>query len=137
MGQTSTTEVCRLLVVGPTSQVDLSVPTHVPVADLMPALLRGLGPDLADRGLEHSGWVLQRIGEAAFDEDATVADLGLLDGDLVCVRPRSEQFPPLDFDDLIDGVATGMRARSGLWRPRTTRLASLATLAALLATVLV
>jgi type VII secretion integral membrane protein EccD len=135
-GQSSTTEVCRLVVVGPASQVDLSVPTHIPLVDLMPALLRGLGPDLADRGLEHSGWVLQRLGEAPLDEDSTVADLGLLDGDTLHMRPRSDQIPPLDFDDLIDGVATGMRARSGLWRPRHTRLASLATLAALLTTAL-
>ncbi|MEX5636813.1 type VII secretion integral membrane protein EccD [Parafrankia sp. FMc2] len=136
MGQTSTTEVCRLLVVGPTSQVDLSVPAHIPLSDLAPALLRSLGEDLADRGLEHSGWVVQRLGEAPLDDDLTVSDLGLLDGDMVCVRPRSDQLPPLDFDDLIDGVATGMRTRSGRWRPGATRVASLATLATLLATVL-
>jgi hypothetical protein len=57
--ETGTAEMCRLLVVGPTSRVDLSVPTHVPLSDThvplsdrMPALLRNLGPDLADRGLE-------------------------------------------------------------------------------------
>ncbi|OHV30856.1 type VII secretion integral membrane protein EccD [Parafrankia colletiae] len=137
MVQNSTAEVCRLLVVGPTSQVDLSVPTHIPLSDLMPALLRGLGPDLADRGLEHSGWVLQRLGETPLDEDATVADHDLLDGETLYVRPRSDQLPPLDFDDLIDGVATGMRSRSGHWRPRNTRLAALAVLAAPLVTVLV
>ena len=128
MGQNSAAEVCRLLVIGPASQVDLSVPTHVPLSDLMPALLRGLGPDLADRGLEHSGWVAQRPGEASLDEDLSVADHGLLDGDTLHVRPRSDQLPPLDFDDLIDGVASGMRARSGLWRPRTTRAASVLAL---------
>ncbi|CUU56040.1 type VII secretion integral membrane protein EccD [Parafrankia irregularis] len=129
MGQSSVAEVCRLLVVGPTSQVEVSVPCHVPLADLMPALLRGLGPDLADRGLEHSGWVAQRLGEPPLDEDDSVADHGLLDGDTVHLRPRSDQIPPLDFDDLIDGVSTGIKARSGLWRPRTTRLASLLALA--------
>jgi type VII secretion integral membrane protein EccD len=121
MAGSSAAEVCRLLVVGPTSRIDLSVPTHVPLADLMPAMLRGLGPDLADRGLEHSGWVVQRLGEAPLDEDLSVADHNLLDGDAVHLRPRSDQIPPLDFDDLIDGVATGMRARAGVWRARTNR----------------
>jgi type VII secretion integral membrane protein EccD len=136
VGQTSTAEVCRLLVIGPTSQVELSVPTHVPLSDLMPALLRNLGPDLADRGLEHGGWVVQPPGEAPLDEDLSVTDHGLLDGDTLHVRPRSDQIPPLDFDDLIDGVATGIRARSGLWRPRTTRTASALALVAWLVVAL-
>lgn len=132
MAQSSTAEVCRLLVVGPTSRIDLSVPTHVPLSDLMPAMLRSLGPDLADRGLEHSGWVVQRLGEAPLDEDLSVADHNLLDGDAVHLRPRSDQIPPLDFDDLIDGVATGMRARAGLWRQRTNRTASALVMTVLL-----
>ncbi len=124
MAQSSAAEVCRLLVIGPTSRVDLSVPTHVPLTDLMPALLRSLGPDLADRGLEHSGWVVQRLGSPPLDEDLSVAEHELLDGDTVHVRPRSDQIPPLDFDDLIDGISTGISARSGLWRPRTTHAVS-------------
>lgn len=116
--------VCRLLVVGPTSQVDVSVPTHIPLADMMPALLGALGPDLADRGLEHSGWLAQRLGEAALDESRTVGDLGLLDGEVVHVRPRTDQIPPLAYDDLIAGVSAGIRDRAGLWRPETTRLAA-------------
>ncbi|CAO5234349.1 type VII secretion integral membrane protein EccD [Frankia sp. AgKG'84/4] len=132
MAGSNTAQVCRLLVVGPTSRVDLSVPTHVPLADLMPAMLRSLGPDLADRGLEHSGWVVQRLGEPPLDEDLCVADHDLLDGDAVHLRPRSDQIPPLDFDDLIDGVATGMRARSGRWRLRTNRAAAMVVLALLL-----
>jgi type VII secretion integral membrane protein EccD len=125
MYEASAGQVCRLVVVGPSSRVDLSVPVHVPFADLLPTLLRSLGTDLADRGLEHSGWVLQRLGEPPLDEDSTTEDLDLVDGDVVHLRPRSEQIPPLDFDDLVDGVATGMRNRSGLWRPETTRNVSL------------
>jgi type VII secretion integral membrane protein EccD len=137
MSETSLGEVCRLAVVGPTSRVDLSVPVHVPVTDLMPALLRSLGTDLADRGLEHSGWVLQRLGEPPFDEDSTTQDLGLADGDVVHLRPRSEQIPPLDFDDLVDGIATGIGLRSGLWRSSTTRFVSLCALALWIAVALV
>ncbi|GAA3622112.1 hypothetical protein GCM10022223_43770 [Kineosporia mesophila] len=136
MSETSLGEVCRLVVVGPTSRVDLSVPVHVPVTDLMPALLRSLGTDLADRGLEHSGWILQRLGHPAFDEDSTTADLGLVDGDVVHLRPRSEQIPPLDFDDLVDGIANGIGGRSGLWRATTTRFVSLCALALWIAVVL-
>ncbi|MEU5941625.1 type VII secretion integral membrane protein EccD [Micromonospora sp. NPDC047548] len=126
-------ELCRLLVVGPTSQVDVSLPTHIPLADLMPAVLSALGPDLADRGLEHSGWIVQRLGGPALDESSTVDDLELLDGEVVHVRPRTDQIPPLAYDDLIDGVSAGIRKRSGLWRPQTTRVTALLLFAAWLA----
>ncbi|WP_432990129.1 type VII secretion integral membrane protein EccD [Dactylosporangium sp. CA-233914] len=129
-------DVCRLMVVGPTSRVDVSVPTHIPLADMMPALLGALGPDLADRGLEHSGWIAQRLGEPALDESRTVGDLGLLDGEVVHVRPRTDQIPPLAYDDLIDGVSAGLGKRSGLWRPETTRLAAVLSLAAWLGVAL-
>jgi type VII secretion integral membrane protein EccD len=127
-------ELCRLLVVGPASQVDVSLPTHIPLADMMPALLNALGPDLADRGLEHSGWIVQRLGGPALDEARTVADLELLDGEAVHVRPRTDQIPPLAYDDLIDGVSAGIGKRSGLWRPQTTRLAAVLLLGGWLGT---
>jgi len=103
----------------------------------MPALLGALGPDLADRGLEHSGWIAQRLGEPALDEARTIGDLGLLDGETVHVRPRTEQIPPLAYDDLIDGVSAGMLGRAGLWKPETTRLAAVLSLGGWLAAGLV
>jgi type VII secretion integral membrane protein EccD len=118
-------DICRLTVVGPASQVDVSLPTHIPLTDMMPALLHALGPDLADRGLEHSGWIAQRFGGQALNESRTVADLELLDGETVYVRPRTDQIPPLAYDDLIDGVSAGIRKRSGLWRAQTTRFAGM------------
>jgi type VII secretion integral membrane protein EccD len=104
------------------------------LADLLPALLHHLGENLADTGLAHGGWVLQRLGAAPFDEDATIASLGLHDGDVVHLRPRSDQIPPVDFDDLLDGVATGLRSRAGRWRPEMTRWTALGLLALVLGT---
>ncbi|TBL34425.1 type VII secretion integral membrane protein EccD [Verrucosispora sp. SN26_14.1] len=127
-------QMCRLVVCGPDRQIELAVPAQVLVADLLPALLHHLGEDLANTGLLHGGWVLQRLGAPPFDEDGTVASLGLRDGDTVHLRPRAEQIPPVDFDDLIDGVATGARARSGLWQPQMVRWAALGVLGVLLGT---
>jgi type VII secretion integral membrane protein EccD len=101
--------------------VELAVPVHVPLIDLLPALLGHLGENLADAGLDHEGWVLQRLGDPPLREELSVAALGLRDGDLVHLRPRADQLPPLDFDDLIDGIATGISARSDRWRPEMSR----------------
>ncbi len=114
-------EMCRLTICGPTSHIELAVPVHVSVADLIPTFLDHLGPELAGAGLEHDGWVLQRLGEPALDEDLGTAALGLYDGDVLHLRPRGDQLPPVDFDDLVDGVATGTADRPDRWRPEMTR----------------
>lgn len=116
--------VCRLTVRGPARQVDLAVPVNVLIADLMPVLLHHLGEELPDRGLLHEGWVLQRLGGPALAEDTTVAALGLRDGDVLYLRGRADQLPPVDFDDLIDGLATAVRGRGGRWTAQLTRIAA-------------
>ena len=119
-------EVCRLTVYGPKSRVELAVPAHVPLTDLLPTFLGHLGQELATTGLDHGGWVLQRLGEPPLEEDLGTAALGLYDGDILHLRPRDEQLPPVDFDDLVDGVADGIAKRKDAWRPEFTRRLSLA-----------
>ena len=114
-------DLCCLTVCGPARSVELAVQVHVPLIDLLPALVGHLGDGLADAGLEHGGWVLQRLGDPPLREDQSVAVLGLHDGDVVHLRPRADQLPPHDFDDLIDGVATGISRRSDRWRPEMSR----------------
>ncbi|BCB74688.1 type VII secretion integral membrane protein EccD [Phytohabitans flavus] len=123
--------------VGPERQVEVAVPSHVAIADLLPTLLNHLGAALADEGLTHGGWVLQRLGESPLDEDGSAASLGLRDGETVHLRPRSEQLPAVDFDDLIDGVGTGVSERASRWRPEMTRWALLISAAVVLALGLV
>ncbi|GIE04182.1 type VII secretion integral membrane protein EccD [Paractinoplanes durhamensis] len=133
MTDASTAEMCRLVVCGPDRQIEVAVPASVLVADLLPALLHHLGEGLADNGLPHGGWVLQRIGTAPLDEEVTVAAAGLHDGEVVHLRPRAEQLPEVDFDDLVDGVATGVGNRPGKWRPEMMRWAAQGAAAVLLA----
>jgi type VII secretion integral membrane protein EccD len=133
----TTDDLCRLTVCGPSRSVELAVPAHVPLIDLLPALLGHLGDDLADAGLEHDGWVLQRLGDVPLREDLSVAAHGLHDGDMVYLRPRAAQLPPLDFDDLIDGIAVGISGRSDRWRPEMTRKLLVGLFAAPLVTGLI
>ncbi len=130
-------DLCRLVVCGPVRSVELAVPVHVPLIDLLPALLGHLGENLADSGLDHEGWVLQRLGDPPLREELSIAALGLRDGDLVHLRPRADQLPPADFDDLIDGIAVSISSQPDRWRPGMSRLLLAGLLAGSLAVGLV
>ncbi|MFD4656758.1 type VII secretion integral membrane protein EccD [Kitasatospora sp. NPDC058444] len=118
--------LCRLRFHAPGTAFELAVPADVPLADLLPAVLGHAGPELAEEGLEHGGWVLQRLGEEPLDEERTAEALGLHDGDALYLRARHEALPTVHFDDLVDGVATGMHERGDTWRPALTRVLAVA-----------
>jgi type VII secretion integral membrane protein EccD len=113
--------LCRLTVRAPAKTIDLAVPTDVPVADLLPAVLGYGGDDLGESGLEHEGWILQRLGGAPLDQEATLDSLDLHDGDTVYLRPRTEVLPEVRLDDLVDGISTTMKERSHGWSPQASR----------------
>ena len=126
-------DLCRVTIIAPRTRVDMALPVDVPLADLLPTLLRHAGEDLPDAGLVHSGWVLQRMGETPLDPARTVSSLGVRDGEILHFRPRQAQLPELAFDDVVDAIATASRDRSDRWQPSTTRAFSFAVVAGALA----
>lgn len=99
----------------------MAVPVETPLIDALPVVLSTLDPQAGDHGTGHDGWVLQRIGEAPLDEERTPADLDLLDGDTVHLRPRADAFPPIGYDDLIHGLAEQVERHHGAWTPARLR----------------
>ncbi|GAA3776768.1 hypothetical protein GCM10023083_11850 [Streptomyces phyllanthi] len=116
-----TNDLCRLMLVTPSTSLEVAVPSDVPLYDLLPTLLSYAGPDLADAGVEHDGWVIQRLGEPPLDEERTLAMLAVRDGDTLHLRPRRAELPVIDYDDLITGVADGVSRRPDRWRDSMTR----------------
>ncbi|WP_295823897.1 type VII secretion integral membrane protein EccD [uncultured Microbacterium sp.] len=125
----SSGDMCRLSVVGPTSRVELAVPSHIPIVELLPTIVGHLDPSLATRGLDHGGWVLQRLGHPPLDEDRGTAAAGLLDGDVLFLRPRASALAEAQYDDVVDGVQSVLDARSDEWSSASTRRAALAATA--------
>ncbi|MGP4017775.1 type VII secretion integral membrane protein EccD [Saccharopolyspora sp. 5N708] len=116
-----TSQLCRLRVLVKDRSVELALPTDVALVDMLPAILQHAGPELADEGVEHEGWVLQRLGKAPLDENRTAAEIGLLDGETVHLRPRAASLPEIDFDDLVDGIADQVRRRPDRWTDALSR----------------
>ncbi|MFF8430644.1 type VII secretion integral membrane protein EccD [Streptomyces sp. NPDC016566] len=118
--------LCRLRFHAPEVGFELAVPADIPLADLLPTVIGYAGADMEETGIDHGGWILQRLGGEPLDEEATPASLDLHDGDALYVRPRRAALPPVHFDDIVDGVATGMQQRGDGWRPVWTHHLSLA-----------
>ena len=115
---------CRLTVITPKWRVDLAVPVDIPISDLLATLVRSMGPDLADDGAAHGGWVLQKLGKPPLEPSSTLASAQVRDGDVLRLRPGSTQLPELAFDDVLDAVASGVNERTPRWRPQHTARAS-------------
>jgi type VII secretion integral membrane protein EccD len=128
----------KVTIVAPQSRVDLALPADVPIADLLPTLLRYARPDLADDGVTHGGWVLSRLGGVPLDSSRTSAQLDIRDGEMLFFTPRAQAAPEVVFDDVVDAVATGTQERGGRWQAANARRFALGLgVAALLAGALV
>jgi len=95
-------DVCRITVVGPRYRVDVALPATVPFADLFPAIAHFSRLDAREAP---GGWVLQRLGQRAFAPSMTPAAAGLLDGELIYLRPRVVELPEMMSDDIADEIA--------------------------------
>ncbi|MFE5027881.1 type VII secretion integral membrane protein EccD [Streptomyces sp. NPDC056656] len=138
MADSAAVGLCRLTVRAPQKAVDLAVPSDIPVIDLLPTLVDHAGDGLAESGLEHGGWVLQRLSGERLEEESSLDSLGLKDGETVLLRPHTELLPEIRLDDLVDGIATTMRDRPYGWTAVVSRrtLLSFAVATALGAAVL-
>ncbi|MFE9207263.1 type VII secretion integral membrane protein EccD [Micromonospora sp. NPDC007230] len=131
----TTTGLIRVTIAAPRRRIDLALPERSPVAEILPALLRHAGEDLADDGVPDGGWVLRRPDGAPVDEGRTLAANRVRDGEVLHLVARREPWPELEYDDVVDAIARGAGRSGRLWGPRHTRLAGLvgATVAMLIA----
>ncbi|WP_459545890.1 type VII secretion integral membrane protein EccD [Nocardia sp. X0981] len=138
-------ELRRVSVISATTQVDLGLPATVPlvtfIGDLVAVIESRNAPSAepdenAPRAAEH--WTLGRLGQPPIPLDATLAEAGIFDGDLLLLRSvRSKEPLPL-FDDVIDAIARLTDSASRNWSDTAARRLGLAValLAAPLAMVL-
>jgi type VII secretion integral membrane protein EccD len=112
-------DLCRVTVVTPTGHADLALPSTIPLAELIPTLLRHANQD--PPSAQAVDWVLQRLGEEPFDEDSTLGALAVRDGEVLHLRPRAEAIPTIGFDDIVDGIGRAIGQRPDRWRAAMTR----------------
>lgn len=119
------TGLALVTVSGPQRRVDVALPEHVPLAELLPELLRHVGEGLADDGERHGGWVLRRADGSVLQAGQALTQQGVRDGDLLLLVPARTQWPELEYDDLVEVVAEGARRHGAGWTAAATRVACL------------
>ena len=118
---TPTTVFSRVTVVAPQTRIDVALPADVAVADLLPMLLEMARERSPDGGSRHGGWCLAKLGDTAMEPSRTLAGAGVIDGDLLQLRRRSESPPPPLFDDVVDAIAVASPDSYRPWTPHTAR----------------
>jgi type VII secretion integral membrane protein EccD len=118
--------LARVTIAAPSRRVDVALPDTVPVAELLPALLRSAGEGLADDGQQHGGWVLRTTEGAVVDPARSLAAQELRDGEVLHLVPRRVEWPELDYDDVVDAIARDARRESRSWGSAATRRTGLA-----------
>lgn len=122
----NTTGLVRVTVAAPARRIDLALPERAPLAELLPGLLRHAGEDLADTGALNGGWVLRRADGTALDSARTLAAQRVRDGEVLHLTHAHTDWPELEYDDLVDAIATGSARTGGAWGPKHTRATGLA-----------
>jgi type VII secretion integral membrane protein EccD len=112
---------CHVTIVGPRRKADLALPADIPLPNVLPGLLRALG-EVNGEHAAAPGWTLQRLGGAPLDLSQSLGSLGVLDGEILYLRPREAILPPALYDDVADVVAGAVREGRGTWSSKATRV---------------
>lgn len=107
------TGFCRITVVAPNVRVDVALPEDVPLAELLPDVLR-MADQWQSEGA-HAGFVLARLDGSELDTGMSFAAQGVRNGDLLYLRPATETLPPPVFDDVVDAIAQSVADDHRMW----------------------
>lgn len=124
--------LARVTISAPQRRIDVALPEHVPLAELLPEVLRHAGEGLADDGEKHGGWVLRRTDGVALATTQGLFPQGVRDGEVLHLVPAHAEWPELEYDDVVEAIAEGARRRGSIWRPESTRTATLVAAGVLL-----
>lgn len=131
------TGLLRVTVAAPQRRIDLALPEQASVAEILPGVLTKAGEHLADQGAPDGGWVLRRADGVELTLGRTLGSHRIRDGEILHLVPRELDWPELEYDDLVDAVASGAGKLGVPWSPWLTRIAGLAGAALALLVVMV
>ncbi|HET8640938.1 MAG TPA: EsaB/YukD family protein, partial [Pseudonocardiaceae bacterium] len=125
------TAYSRVTLVNGARRVDLALPGALPLADVMPQLLRFCAPE--EDPAQPVAWTLGRFGGPSFSLAQSLQDVAVADGEVLEIRPSSAAVRSAYVEDVRDAVEDVVDESGHQWRSRTTVGFALAVAAAGLA----
>ena len=129
-----TSGLAHVTIRAPRRRLDLAVPHQVPLAELLPEVLRRAGEVVPEPAVAAGGWILRRGDGASLAGDVALAPQGVRDGDVLYLVPRNLTWPEPAYDDIVEEIAAGARAHGRSWDASATRLLALVAAGLLLLT---
>ena len=127
----ATASVVRVTVVSGARRVDLAVPGTVPVAELLPELVRALG--VLDAQTVYGGYHLRSSDGRRLSGEAGLTFQGIEDGGVLTVEAGVDDPAPRVYDDVVEAMADAVEQDTRPWEPAAGRRTALASSAVLLA----
>ncbi len=115
----------RVAVHADNAHADLTLPSGVPVATLIPAVVE-LMPHRASPDSLHP-YRLSEPGRAALDGTKTLSQQGIRDGSTLVLTRAECPAPQVSFDDPVEQVAATVRTIEHPWNPAARRLGAALT----------
>ncbi|VXC43679.1 type VII secretion integral membrane protein EccD [Aeromicrobium sp. 9AM] len=113
------TAYSRVTVVTADRTIDLALPNALPLADVLPQVMRYAAPDNTNGS--PTSWTLAHLGGASLSLAQTLGDAGVLDGDILELRAQDDDVRPVAVEDVRDTVEDSVDASGGVWSTLTTR----------------
>ncbi len=112
------TAYSRVTVVTGERTIDLALPSALPLSDVLPQVMRFAAPEHQDGA--PTSWTLARLGAASLPLTQSLAEAGVLDGDVLELRGQQEDVRPALVEDVRDAVEDSVDDAGGVWSTRTT-----------------
>ncbi|TWJ07503.1 type VII secretion integral membrane protein EccD [Stackebrandtia albiflava] len=119
------TGLTRITVSAPRRRIDLVLPDHVPVSELLPTVLDYAGEGAADDAEKHGGFDLRRADGKTINPSQSMAMQQIRDGEILHLAPRHADWPEGEYDDVVEAIAAGAKVLGKPWDGNHTRVTGL------------
>ncbi len=115
MSDNAVMPIVRVAVLGEEKLTEVALPTQLPMRDIIPAVHRMVAPD-ATEATTPQRLSLAPVNGAPFSADATLDTVGVVDGDLLTLRPTpAGPAAPGIVEDIADAAVIFSESRKRPW----------------------
>lgn len=114
----------RISVIAEGRRLDVGVPSHVPLVELLPGFARNLG--LLDPTMTHGGYTLIRANNNTLDPSLSLGEQGISEGELLTLLRGGLIASAHVYDDIVEAVIDANSDQHTEWTPRDSARTALA-----------